>query len=518
MPSGKGGIFARNQGSAKFTGTSLAYYDDEFVGWDLYGKRKRGFMIIYEDKLLEGYKLEHLQIQPDWKRRDFTARVRRYLEGVTEKVLAVGGLRGTGKTVGILQASEGLDVAYVLVQENEEEKGSDYIDFLRNTEKKYVLIDEYSWIKDREALDRYLLTAVQNGKRVVITGTESITLDFLNYGALIHRVDMIHTTMFPYEEYRRIYGLDHSQRVCDDYLLNGGVFKDYAITNFSSMKEYVESAIVKNLAGYLQEEMDEEMARTLTYSVLFKAVCPSNLSNVPVLRDSKVMLDNFLDTMGVNTGIEIPDQKLYRVADIFEQAGIIVQVQNYDRNSSLKEQYYITNPSLTCQLIRAAYGLETIPETVLGHVFEACAMVQLSTNKLSEHEIFFLNSEGQSGVDARELDIVITDKEEEHVYFFECKHMQNHKIRSSATILTGHIENTYFQHSDVDGRYVIYNGEPCVKKYEVGEVMFTPLGEVVNNYFAFEENTRGILRVEVFEHERTKDRQMRLDEDFGHSR
>ena len=104
------------------------------------------------------------------------------------------------------------------------------------------------------------------------------------------------------------------------------------------------------------------------------------------------------------------------------------------------------------------------------------------------------------------------------MYFFECKHMQNHKIRSSATILTGHIENTYFQHSDVDGRYVIYNGEPCVKKYEVGEVMFTPLGGVVNNYFAFEENTQGIPRVAISGHAGTNVRRTMREEDFGHSR
>ncbi|MCR5236235.1 MAG: hypothetical protein K6E34_03405 [Lachnospiraceae bacterium] len=422
---------------------------------------------------------------------NYSQTVRRYLEASTEKIMAVGGLRGTGKTVGILQAGQGSDLLYVLAQKDDGKTGGDYISLIKDSEQKCIVIDEYSWIKDREGLDRYLLTAVQNGKRIVITGTESITLDYLNYGRLIHRVDMIHTTMFPYDEYRRVYGLKHSQEACDAYLIKGGVFEDYAMTNYESMKSYVESAIVDNLAGYL-EEIDEETARTLTYSILFKAICPSNLSTVPVLRDNKVMLDNFLDTMGVNTDLDIDPRYLRRTAEIFEQAGIIVRVPNLDQESPLEEQYYITNPSLTCQLIKAAYGID-MNSDILGHVFEASIMVQLSMNKLSEHQVFFVNSEGQSS--PKKLDIVITDREWEHAYFFECKHMKSHKLKDDATLLSGYIENRYLPGADIDGRYVIYNGEPCVKEYGVGDILFIPPGSMLDNYFAFKENVENTRRI-----------------------
>ncbi|MBQ7606883.1 MAG: hypothetical protein IJU76_02755 [Desulfovibrionaceae bacterium] len=63
-------------------------------------------MLIYEGENLELYKRDFLKIQNDWNRRDFTYRVEQYLESVTEKVFAVVGLRGTGKTVGILQAAK----------------------------------------------------------------------------------------------------------------------------------------------------------------------------------------------------------------------------------------------------------------------------------------------------------------------------------------------------------------------------------------------------------------------------
>ncbi len=335
-------------------------------------------MKIYEGEKLKAYKAHELEIQPDWNRRDFTQRVRQYLESRAEKVLAICGLRGTGKTVGVLQAAEGLDPVYFLAQKESEKTGRDYIDFIKNTDKSIILMDEYSWIKDRKDLDYYLITAIENGKRIVITGTESITLDYLNYGVLNHRVEAIHTTMFPFDEYRRIYSLPNDRQSRNEYMTEGGLFKPYAIKDYDSMKNYVENAIVENLAGYMRDEMTKEKARTLTYAVLFKAVCPSNLFSVPVLRESGVTLDNFLDTMGINTAIEIREWDLNRVTDIFEHTGIITRILNQDENSPVREQYYINNPSLMSHLIKAAYGLPSLDDATLGHIFEAGDIVQLS--------------------------------------------------------------------------------------------------------------------------------------------
>lgn len=447
-------------------------------------------MLVYTGKQLDEYKKNQLQILDSWNKRDFTTGVSRYLDSSVEKVLAIGGLRGTGKTVGILQAAKGLDACYILAQKGESNTGKDYIELLKNTGEKYIIIDEYSWINDREDLDRYLITAVQNGKRIVITGTESITMDFLNYGALNHRVSVLHTTMFTYDEYRRIYNKEHSKAVCKEYLMEGGLFKEYALTNYESTKAYIEEAIVNNLADYLKERMSEEKARTLTYSVLYKAICPSNLSSVPTLHNSKVTLDNFLDTMGINTAMKIEERDLNRVSEIFEQIGLIVRVPNYDKDSSLKEQYYITNPSLTCQLILAAYNIKAIEGSILGHVFESCVMVQMASNKLAEHNIYFFNNGSGHDPNNKELDIILTDKEEEYAYLFECKFTQNDDLRSDITLLSGYLEENYFQHTEIEGRYVIYNGKPCVKNYDVGTVLFTPIGDVLNRYFEFDENVK----------------------------
>ena len=326
-------------------------------------------MKIYTNHELNEYIKDN--ISDTWEERDFVAYARKYFHGRKDKILAIGGLRGTGKTTGLLQAVNGFDACYITAQQKEEETADDYIDFIRNTDAKYIIIDEYSWINNREELDKYLYTAVQNGKRIAITGTESITLEYLNYNTLIHRVDMVHVTMFTYEEYCRLHHLEPSKKNCEDYLLNGGLFSEYAVTNYETMQNYIKTAIIDNLAAYMGSRMSREKAAALVYSVLYKAICPSNLSTVPELAKNQLSVENFLSEMGIDTQIEFSDKDVRNVADIFEQIGLIVRVPNYDKTSPIKEQYFITNPSLSCQLILAAYDIKEISSDILMQLFEA---------------------------------------------------------------------------------------------------------------------------------------------------
>lgn len=453
-------------------------------------------MLIYEGTDFENYIKNELKINTEWIPRDFSDCVKKYLESSTHKVLAVGGLRGTGKTTGIIQAARGMDCCYILALKNDTDiSGQDYINFIKKTDRKIIIIDEYSWINDRRDLDYYLATAVYKGKRVVITGTESISLDFLNYSTLNHRVSMLHTTMFTYDEYLRVFKKEHNKSSCYEYLKSGGLFKDHILKTFDDMKDYVEEAVVYNLANYLKNEIDVRAARTLTYSVLYKAVCESNLVRVPTLRKKSVTLDNFLEDMGIDADMQINQRYLNRVADIFEHVGIIVRVPNFQNDSVLKEQYYITNPSITYHLILHTYKLRDLDDGILGHLFEAAAMVQLATNKIDEHDIYFFNNTGiADDKKNKELDILLTDHSKNYAYLFECKNSQNDSIKNGITLLSGDLEKYYLKDIDIIGRYVIYNGKPVVKGYDIGKVVFTSLaGDIIDNYFSFEENAAMII-------------------------
>lgn len=74
-------------------------------------------------------------------------------------MFVLSGLRATGKTFGLLQAVDDYDdTLYVKAQKGEDETGKDYIEFLRNSKEKNIIIDEYTWIKDNRDLSYYLWT------------------------------------------------------------------------------------------------------------------------------------------------------------------------------------------------------------------------------------------------------------------------------------------------------------------------------------------------------------------------
>ncbi|MBO5354204.1 MAG: AAA family ATPase [Lachnospiraceae bacterium] len=441
-------------------------------------------MKIYQNEALKRHMEEELCINPLWKERDFVSYARKYFSGALHKILAVGGLRGTGKTVGLLQSIKDLDACYITAQQGESEKSSDYIEAIKKTEKKCIIIDEYSWIKDREVLDKYLYTAVQNGKRIAITGTESITLDFLNYGNLIHRIDMVHVNLFSYQEYCRMNGKESGKETCREYLTTGGVFNEYAITNYENMRNYIKVAIIDNLVGYMNGRMSEERATALVYAVLFKAICPANLKSIPTLNKNKLTIENFLEEMGISTEISFSANDLRTVTDIMEQIELIVRVKNYDKSNENADQCYIVNPSLTCQLILAAYNIPALTNEILGHVFEASVLCHLHQNLLEGHKLYFLNTELEQGV-SKELDAVIVTEKADYAYFIECKNRSADSLAKDATILDDRLDEL-FPDAVIDGRYVVFNGEASYRKLGDKEVIFAPMGKILDQYYLFD--------------------------------
>lgn len=436
-------------------------------------------MKVYTDeKLRELY--TQMEIDPSWKERDFVPYAREYMSKSCHKILAIGGLRGTGKTTGLLQAINGLDACYIIAQKGEDQTSRDYIDFLKSTDKKFVVIDEYSWIKSRSELDEYLYTAVQNGKRIAVTGTESITLDFLNYGNLIHRVDMVHCTLFSYDEYCRLNNLPQDKASCESYLKYGGTFPDYAIKNYDTMKDYIKTAIIENLAAYTQ--MPTDKAAAIVYSILYKAVCPSNLTKVPKLTENHLSIRNFLDEFGIDADIVFTPQELKRVGNILEQVGVVVYVPNWEKiQSQTENRIYIVNPSITYQLIMAVYDIPEVNHYILGEIFEASVMSHLFYHKLSEDNLYYLEVNTPDGKN-KELDIVVTQRNGKSVFLFECKLRQDDRLQKNATILSGDLYQ-YFPDGEIDGRYVVYTGKETLKDVDGKTVVFTPLNSTIEHYY-----------------------------------
>lgn len=435
--------------------------------------------------------------------RFFVDYARHYFRSSYDKVLAIGGLRGTGKTVGLLQSLAGLDAIYLCAQEAEDECGSDYITILKNTDKRYIVIDEYTWIKDRKKLDYFLYTCVQNGKRIAITGTESFTLDFLNYGNLIHRVDMVHVTLFSYDEYLHVYGYQHNKMNCAKYLMEGGVFPEYAIRNYDDMMQYIKVAIIDNLVRYLGDGYDEQLVTQVVYTVLYEAVCSSTASRLSVYNVNHTPLPNHLDLFGIDSAERYPEdvfrRMVNRVFDIFEQVGVIVKIRNavndLECDDSLLEQLnmektprykaYIVNPSLTCQLISLIYDIKEIDNYILGSVFEACMMSYLEYHRLNNDKLYFVDLRFRDGVN-KELDaLMVRGNDERYLYLFECKYNARAEIKMSNSILSDtlqHFLEERFSNSEIDGRCYVYTGDDTVKNHDGEDYLFTTIGNNLQRY------------------------------------
>ena len=101
-----------------------------------------------------------------WNERDFVALSQDFICSKINKVLIVSGLRGTGKTTGMLQLVRKNDGLYLSSERGESETAQDYIDLIKNSPQKVIVIDEYTWIKDRErlCLDSIISSCVQHGK------------------------------------------------------------------------------------------------------------------------------------------------------------------------------------------------------------------------------------------------------------------------------------------------------------------------------------------------------------------
>lgn len=315
--------------------------------------------------------------------RDFVSAIRDYcFSGTTQKVFVLSGLRATGKTFGLLQAVDDYDdTLYVKAQKGEDETGKDYIEFLRNSKEKNIIIDEYTWIKDNRDLSYYLWTLVENGKCVAITGTHSLALDYLEKGELIHRAMRINVNMFTYEEFCRIYQKEYSKESCLEFLKTGGIFKEYAIESFQDMQKYLQEAVIEDLSKFMN--LDEQEAKAIVYDIMYLAVCNSTEKKIryPQMRKENPEYRQMLINFGIEPTVEITPFKFKAVSDVLEKAQFIVKTHNVANQDEYR--LHLVNPSLTYQMVSAVFDDATADER-LGKAFESYAVILKKTTTPKE--------------------------------------------------------------------------------------------------------------------------------------
>lgn len=463
-----------------------------------------GFVRIV-DKENYGEYLAINEISDSWKKRDFVSEVEKYMDSSINKVLLVSGLRGTGKSVGVLQAIKNRDAVYIVMEQGINTSSKELMEVLASRKEKIIVLDEYTWVTDRRKseLDGYLYTLVTHGKRVVVTGTESISLEALKTGHLIHRAVTIHTTHMSFPEYCRLYDAPMDQKNCDKYLTQGGIFESYVINNEHTMANYIESAIIENLKGYVRDYrplFDESKISNIIYTLLYRAIWDLMKNNPKLLQNSNsIETQIILERLGIDLeekAISIYDIRL--VAELLCSVGVLVKVPNLinEMNEVQEEIFkgyktYIVNPSLTCQFIKTVFPMYDNMSSILGFVYEANCMVDLYFKKQAADEIYYIESKE---ADNYEIDIAIVsndDTRKKQFYLFECKHRYRVNVyNENWSIVNGKVDAALreaFPDSEIMGRFIIHPGENELQMHVTGKrVVVVNQNDLLYKYYKFE--------------------------------
>ena len=124
--------------------------------------------------------------------RDFVKGIGEYLRSKHLRVYSISGLRGVGKTTGILQTIANLDEyensLYIIIDEMSSMDCVDLREILEKyDDKKYIFIDEVTRINGFIGGSGFLADKiVAEGKRVVISGTDSLSLVKTSGSGLYH--------------------------------------------------------------------------------------------------------------------------------------------------------------------------------------------------------------------------------------------------------------------------------------------------------------------------------------------
>ena len=461
-----------------------------------------------------------------WERRDFVPRLLEFTNFRRGAIKLISGLRGTGKTVGLMQLIKETDALYIRCLEKGQASMAEIYELINQSpERTNIFIDEFTWIKEmasptteaqfelRNAAERSIVALSERGKNIILTGTESASLEAIKARGFIHRTaDTEHVTRFSFEEFRRIYKQKlpkRPQEIYDMYLKEGGIFEDYAKQSVGGMDEYIRNSIVENIYSYIGNDTGFTRRKIASgvYTVLFKAVHDILNTSIPG--------DDFTERAKANlAALGIPDvtEKLHprtveRIAETLSNIGVIITVPNVlPRKKRMEkagileddERTYIVNPAISFQLAKTIYGKIRAEDVILGRLMEAAVIVELNALKRPGDKLYFYDS------DNGEIDAVIAPEYgEDPVSLFEVKH--RFKISSDDiqnrhwSIPSDDVEEQIaerFPDNDIENRYFVYTGRvKSEKSRKNGKTyLFVGIDKYLKRYWDFSGNLKEIRK------------------------
>lgn len=234
------------------------------------------------------------------------------------------------------------------------------------------MIDEITRVKDLVSHSAFLAdTLCMSGRKVVISGTDSLALAKMEYAGLYHRVIDINVTHISYAEARRT-----AEQSLKEYMDMGGLYRAQAITDIEGLRQYIDTAVIDNIMGTLTrnpkvtsllniQDIDARKLRTIVFRIIYaiiymntQKIKPTSVKFMIDLYDySKSSLYNAGNLnslvcmqMGIDEEIDTNIQETSAVLDALQTIGLVVKTENLYCKAECN--YYITNPSVVNQLLK----------------------------------------------------------------------------------------------------------------------------------------------------------------------
>ena len=435
------------------------------VGISKVDKRVKG-VNIYTGSSLRTYIGSN--IDKSWKCRDIVDGIVNYFDKPYKGMMfGLTGLRGTGKTVSLLQALVKMnklsESMYVTLSTDSDIDCAGLCSYLESQLGgiKYLVIDEATRIKNLIKNGDTLFEELKRfGIAVVLSGTDTLALAISSGDGLFHRIVEHNITFISLAEYERILCDETDKtRVVVSYIKSGGLMTPDNVRNFDTFKVYVNTAIVDNILNTVSKnkgisefelvsKMPDTKLRSIVFGILYsigykawrvdKALDDSldlndenayenaggsvrfknnfsrviNALSLSSIINKAEIVKMVCHTLGVSEVVTVTQSELNEVLDYLEKLGIIVGLENI-AHSSHEVQYFVVNPSVYNQLysevIKAVDNESLVGgrpirlKAVYGSVFESAVIVH-AMKYADEHGLLAGYFRNSRG---REIDLIV---------------------------------------------------------------------------------------------------------------
>ena len=435
------------------------------VGISKVDKRVKG-VNIYTGSSLRTYIGSN--IDKSWKCRDIVDGIVNYFDKPYKGMMfGLTGLRGTGKTVSLLQALVKMnklsESMYVTLSTDSDIDCAGLCSYLESQLGgiKYLVIDEATRIKNLIKNGDTLFEELKRfGIAVVLSGTDTLALAISSGDGLFHRIVEHNITFISLAEYERILCDETDKtRVVVSYIKSGGLMTPDNVRNFDTFKVYVNTAIVDNILNTVSKnkgisefelvsKMPDTKLRSIVFGILYsigykawrvdKALDDSldlndenayenaggsvrfknnfsrviNALSLSSIINKAEIVKRVCHTLGVSEVVTVTQSELNEVLDYLEKLGIIVGLENI-AHSSHEVQYFVVNPSVYNQLysevIKAVDNESLVGgrpirlKAVYGSVFESAVIVH-AMKYADEHGLLAGYFRNSRG---REIDLIV---------------------------------------------------------------------------------------------------------------